>query len=142
MVSNVTEAIFEWAKDFEFGSKLKLNAVCENLGDRALITSVAERITTYIDNSQDKRALFSLVLVAPWSEGVDGLNLEAMEEGEAWLAWVHEQNRLRNFPVIENADVLEVDTDDETPVLVQVMPDTRQAKYQFQAHVLYRVKGN
>lgn len=136
----VTNAVHEWAKGFGFGGGLSLNAVCEELGDRALITSTGQRAATYIDGSVDRRLDFSFVLAAPWSDGIDGMNAEAMTEGEAWLDWVRSRAAEKDYPDLPNGEVLELETDD-APVMVQVLPDTRMAKYQFSAHIVYRTRS-
>lgn len=127
----VAKALIKWAKGYD--PTLKLNAVCEHEGDRALITSSAVVSESYINGLTDKRLDFALVLIEPWSEHFDTVNEEALAYGEAWLDWVY-ANPISDFPY----ELLECEPDDLEPVIVQVMSDSLCAKYQFQAHVIYR----
>lgn len=124
-----SEALLEWARGYD--PTLRLNAVVEHDGDRSLVTSAATTLIRYIDGSRDVEQSFSLVLVAPWSEGPDGLNASALAEGEAWLSWV------ASHPTVEGLGDSEVYPYDEEPVLALVTADGLSAKYQFQARVAY-----
>lgn len=133
-MTGVSDAIYEWARGYY--PNLRLNAILENIGDKALITSAGTPQKEYIDGSAEIQVDFTLVLVAPWSEGIDGLNRDALEEGERWLDWVREQGKLHNLPAIDG--IVEVEVDDEAPVLVEVTQGALWARYQFQAHIIYR----
>lgn len=126
------KALLEWARGFD--QFLRLNVVCESEGDRALVTSTSVPDVRYIDGRVDKRLDFALVLVEPWSEGYDMLNSDAMAYGEAWLDWVYEHQEIEGLP----GELIELAPDDMEPVVVMVMADAMCAKYQFQAHVIYR----
>lgn len=128
----VSRALLEWARGFD--PDLKLNVTCDQVGDRSLITSSAVAEHEYIDGTKDKRLDFALVLVEPWSEGSDTLNQEALELGEAWLDWVQAQDEVPGVP----GAFVEVAPDDLEPYVVMVMSDSMTAKYQFQAHLIYR----
>lgn len=135
----VSKALFDWATGFaSSGAPLRLNAPLERSGDRCLVTGAATTTADYIDGRRERRMDFSLVLMAPWSEGADGLNAAALEEGERWLDWVEAQWP-ENLPDLgEGREVTQLTTYDGAPLLVQVMPDAVTAKYQFMAHLDYR----
>lgn len=126
--TSASGAIWEWVLADWPGTRL--NAVVERDGDRSLVTSTASTVREFIDGGRDVRQDVALVLMAPWSDGPDGLNAEALATGEAWLAWLASSEP-------EGLDVVEVRPDDEEPVLVQVTADGTSAKYQFQAYVTY-----
>lgn len=135
----VSKALYDWAAGYEaLSSPLRLNAPLERSGDATLATGAAVTVAEYIDGSTDRSVDFSLVLMAPWSEGLDGLNADALAEGEAWLDWVEAQWP-ENVPDLgEGREVIALATYDAAPLLVQVMPDGTTAKYQFKAHLDYR----
>lgn len=137
----VSKAIFDWAQGFaRYGATLRLNTVVQKPGEASLVTSTALRSAEYIDGTVDRTVYFTLVLVEPWSEGVDDLNEYAITLGEEWLDWVSAQAP-DNLPDLgEGREVIELETDDDAPVLVQVMDDALVAKYQFQAHLVYRAR--
>lgn len=131
-VSGAARALLEWARGFD--PNLKLNAVCEAEGDRALVTSSASPSVRYIDGTVERRLDFALVMVEAWSEGCDALNSDAMAYGEAWLDWVWDHPEIDGLP----GQLVELEPDDQEPVVVMVMADAMCAKYQFQAHLTYR----
>ena len=135
----VSKALFQWASGFpSIDRPLRLNAPLERSGDHCLATGPATTVSEYIDGTTERRVDFALVLMAPWSEGADGLNAEALAEGERWLDWVEAQWP-DNLPDLgEGREVTALTTYDGAPLLVQVMPDATTAKYQFQAHLDYR----
>lgn len=135
----VSEALFQWAKGFPpIERPLRLNAPLERSGDHTLATGPAAVTAEYIDGRCERRVDFALVLMAPWSEGADGLNADALREGERWLDWVEAQWP-DNLPELgEGREVTALTTYDGAPLLVQVMPDATTAKYQFSAHLDYR----
>ena len=132
MENSITSSIYEWARSYD--SDLRLNAVLERNGDMCLQTGISSIETEYIDGSYQYRTDFSLVLMAPWSEGIDGLNQDAMEKGEEWCAWVNAQFPT-NIPELGHVDELRAE---ETPFLAQVLPDGTNAKYMFTCYVLWR----
>lgn len=135
VASGINRALLAWARGFD--PLLKLNATIEEAGDRSLVTSSATIVERYIDDSKDIRLDFALVLVEPWSEGHDPLNYDAIAYGEEWLDWVWDHQAIPNLP----AELLELEPDDQEPVAVMVMADSMCAKYQFQAHLTYRIGG-
>lgn len=131
----VIQALHEWARGYD--PDLRLNAILGKAGDRSLMTAASSKIAEYIGGAADRRLSFSLAIMQPWSEGPDGLNARAMAEGESWLAWAAEQFPA-NVPELDGSEVIAIDPDDEVPVLVQVTPDGRLARYQFNVHMDYR----
>lgn len=135
----VSKALFDWATAYEsLGRPLRLNAPLERSGDVSLVTGAASTVAEYIDGRSERRVDFALVLMAPWSEGADGLNADALEQGEAWLDWVAAQFPTNVPDLGDGREVTDLATYDAAPLLVQVMPDATTAKYQFQAHLNYR----
>lgn len=134
--SGISAAIYEWAKGYGLEG-LTLNGTTEEPGQRSLQTSAATTTTEYISGARERTVQFALVLVEPWSEMDDGLNSTALQEGERWLDWVNAQMP-SNPPDLGTREVVEIETDDDAPLLVQVYPDAMRAKYQFQAHIIYR----
>lgn len=132
MENSITSSIYEWARSYD--PDLRLNAVLERNGDMCLQTGISSIGTEYIDGSYQYRTDFSLVLMAPWSEGIDGLNQDAMEKGEEWCAWVNAQFPT-NIPELGHVDELRAE---ETPFLAQVLPDGTKAKYMFTCYVVWR----
>lgn len=137
----ISKALYDWALGFErYSSRLRLNTITQKAGEAALVTSVANRSAEYIDGSVERIVYFSLILVEPWSEGVDTLNENAMTLGEEWLDWVSAQFPTNVPDLGETREVIELTTDDDAPILVQVSDNELVAKYQFQAHMIYRTR--
>lgn len=132
MADSVTSSIYEWARGYD--PNLRLNAVLERDGDSCLQTGLSNIVEEYIDGSFQYRTDFSLVMMAPWSEGIDGLNEDAMATGEEWCEWVNSQFP-DNVPALGYIDELR---SEETPFLAQVLPDGMRAKYMFTCYVVWR----
>ena len=132
MADSVTESIYEWARGYD--PSLRLNALLEKDGDSCLLTGGSSIVSEYIDGTFQYRTDFSLVMMAPWSEGVDGLNQDAMERGEDWCGWVNSQFP-SNVPALGHVDELRAE---ETAFLAQVLPDGMRAKYMFTCYVIWR----
>ena len=135
--TSVAEALLEWARGYD--DSIRLNAYVEEVGDLSLVTGVGAAQERFIDGTELRRVPCDLCLVAPWSEGPDPVNADALATGEGWLAWVEgeaDAGRLPEMP--EGVTCWAVDVDYTLPVMAEVYPDGATALYRFRVNIDYR----
>ena len=134
--TSVSEALLAWAQGYD--ASIRMNAYLERAGDTTLVTGIGTELARYIDGSSERRVPLSLCLMAPWSEGVDGVNADALATGEGWLAWVEAQWGQGNVPDLpEGMACTAIEADYTMPVLAEVYPDTATGLYRFNANIDY-----
>lgn len=135
--TSVAEALLEWARGYD--DSIRLNAYVEEVGDLSLVTGVGAALEHFIDGTELRRVPCDLCLVAPWSEGPDPVNADALATGEGWLAWVEgeaDAGRLPEMP--EGVTCWAVEVDYTLPVMAEVYPDGATALYRFRVNIDYR----
>ena len=135
--TSVAEALLEWARGYD--DSIRLNAYVEEVGDLSLVTGVGAAQERFIDGTELRRVPCDLCLVAPWSEGPDPVNADALATGEGWLAWVEgeaDAGRLPEMP--EGVTCWAVEVDYTLPVMAEVYPDGATALYRFRVNIDYR----
>lgn len=135
--TSVAEALLAWARGYD--ATIRLNAYVEERGDLTLVTGVGTALERYIDGTEMRRVPCDLCLVAPWSEGPDGVNADALATGEGWLAWVEGEADAGRLPAMpEGMECWAVEADYTLPVLAEVYPDGATALYRFRVNIDYR----
>lgn len=135
--TSVADALLDWARGYD--ESIRLNAYVEERGDLSLVTGVGTAVERYIDGTTLRRVPCDLCLVAPWSEGPDGVNADALATGEGWLAWVEERAAAGELPEMpEGMECWSVEPDYQLPVLAEVYPDGATALYRFAVNIDYR----
>lgn len=135
--TSVAEALLEWARGYD--DSIRLNAYVEEVGDLSLVTGVGAAQERFIDGTELRRVPCDLCLVAPWSEGPDPVNADALATGEGWLAWVEgeaDAGRLPEMP--DGVTCWAVEVDYTLPVMAEVYPDGATALYRFRVNIDYR----
>lgn len=135
--TSVAEALLDWARGYD--DSIRLNAYVEEVGDLSLVTGVGAAQERFIDGTELRRVPCDLCLVAPWSEGPDPVNADALATGEGWLAWVEgeaDAGRLPEMP--EGVTCWAVEVDYTLPVMAEVYPDGATALYRFRVNIDYR----
>lgn len=141
MIEGKAEALQNWLKTWSgIDQYLKLNATTNEVGDKAVNVIYNDRVVAeYINGTALRDYTFELVLVADWSDGFDSINEEAMSFGERWADWVNEQFRAGNMPDFgDTATITKIESTYNTPSVALVYPDSKTARYSFQARIEYR----
>lgn len=135
-----TEAVVEWAKTWPgFDDLLKLNATKSEYDEKSLVTNYTD-VTTgepFIDKTAPRRYMFSLNLILSWSDGVDDVNIEAMQKASKLLDWVNDQFDEGNLPDFGDAIITSIETDQNLPALNFVFADDSLAQYTIAARIDY-----
>lgn len=125
------EKVIDWAKEWDgFGGYLKLNAIVTVSGEASLVTNPVDVTDTrYIDGTADRRFLFNLRMILPWSSGFDGTNEDSMALATKLYDWVVLQNELKSYPEWEGATITEVFPTQSFPTVNFVYEEDELAEY-------------
>lgn len=139
--TSIHEALWEWFLQCAKITKLYFNFSGTDDGDTAIATSGDSMIDEYIDGSQRRRYSFDLVRYLPFTDVEnDAGNVEMMEDVDAIIQWVEEQNAAGNLPELPNSCAAEsVRVLDEYAGYVAAQDDSR-AKYMIPFAIEY-LKG-
>lgn len=139
-VKGKTRAVVEWLKTYDgFNGYLRLNATELQPGNNSVNTVYNDKeVSQFIDGTRLRQYTFAIVMVCHWSDGIDGVNIEAEEWGESWLDWVDSQFDEGNVPDFgPNAQIRSVESLQNIPSLAASYQEEQLARYMFQARVTY-----
>lgn len=139
-IEGKAEAVKKWLQTWDgLSDYVRLNALPTEAGAAAVnvsYTDLAER--EFINGTADRVYLFSLVLMADWSDGYDDVNARAIRLGEKWLDWVSSQYEAGNTPDFGDGVITAIEPVYNTPAVAAVYEESHVAKYLFQAKIKYR----
>lgn len=123
------------------GNTLGFNYSPEETETAAIIPQYTDRnLRTYITGDRQRAYNFAFIIVRLYStEPIDLLNVEAMDLGQAFMDWIEEQDRRKNYPdfgencLIERMEVLQ-----NMPNLASVNAEEGTARYMIQGRIVYR----
>lgn len=122
------DGITTWLAGFD-GTAPTISAMPEDDGAKGVqVNQSTATLKRYINGKDLKRLSLTLQYVAPWSGYTDGVNAEAMDYGERWLAWCSAQWP-DNPPAI--GDVQNMEAVYSLPTVAAVYQDEALARYQF-----------
>lgn len=123
--------VIKWAKGWPgFEDYLKLNAIVTLDGEAALVTNPVDHATTvYIDGTADRRFLFMMRMILPWSSGYDTVNQTSLEMAVNLYDWVAEQNEAKNYPKWEGTAIDSVFPTKSYPELGYIYEEDQLAEY-------------
>lgn len=136
---NKAQKLLEWAKGWpDFDGYLKLNAIVNEDGDASLNVVVNDRIVVeFIDGTAIREYTFQLKLITPWSAGYDSVNIDAEKLVASLHDWVDEQFP-NNVPEWEGADIMAIETVNNTPSLDFVREQDELAEWSVLAVITYK----
>ena len=86
---------------------------------------------------------FSIIIVKAYSSGQDDLNLEAMNFAQAFMDWLEDQDRQKNYPDFgEKCRIQKMENLQNMPNLSGVNYQEGLARYMIQARIVYRTIAN
>lgn len=137
-IAGKTYAALEWAKGWpNLDGYLKLNAIILFGDDATLDTTVNDaEVISYIDGTALREFTFQLRIIAPWSDGYDATNIEAMKLASEWQDWVSRQYDLGNVPDF-GANITAIESVKNAPALNAVYEKDNLAEYLIQARITY-----
>lgn len=69
----------------------------------SLVTNYSDKLLKKYLWGSEKEYGFSIIIVQPYSTDTDDLNLTAMNFAQAFMDWLEEQNKKRNYPEFPNS---------------------------------------
>lgn len=123
------------------GSVLGFNYSPETADSVAILPQYNDRnIRTYINGDQQRQYAFAFIIVRLYSsDPLDLLNTEAMELGQAFMDWIEEQDRAKNYPDFgENCEIERIEVLQDMPNLASVNAEEGVARYMIQGRIVYK----
>ena len=133
------KAYFEPVVEDLAGNMLNFNFSPEAADSISLITNYSDRVRKkYITGETEKEYCFTIIVVKSYSSDADDLNLEAMNFGQAFMDWLEEQDRQKNYPDFgENCRIRKMENLQNMPNLSGVNIQEGLARYMIQARIIY-----
>lgn len=124
------------------GRLLNFNVAPEAPDTIAFVTNYSDKVLKkYIRTGAEKEYGFSIIFTKSYSIAVDDLNLEAMNFAQAFMDWVDEQNRKKNFPVFpEDCQIKKMENLQNMPNLAGINAEEGLAQYMIQCRLIYYEK--
>ena len=137
------EAIFEWIQQypnisdlftFDFGKLEKDSAMFRFISDETVIKDITGEETVEYKFAIGEYHDYT-------NEPFTKENIENVEAIDEFIEWVKTQNKLRNYPQIENATVEKIEAFRTGSGIGSVDPIMRKAQYTFTVNVTYTKGG-
>lgn len=121
------------------GNLLHFNFSPESLDSIAFITNYSDKVRKrYVRVGNEKEYGFTIEIVKSYSTDCDDLNLEAMNFAQAFMDWLDEQERQRNYPKFpDNCQIKKIENLQNMPNLAGVNMEENLARYMIQCRVIY-----
>ena len=125
------------------GKMLGFNYSPEAPEEISLITNYSDAVRKQYIIGAEKEYGFTILIVKPYStETLEALNLEAMNYAQAFMDWLDEQNRRRNYPVFpDGCQIKKMENMQNMPNLAGVNAEEGLARYMIQCKLIYFEKG-
>lgn len=133
------EAMVEYLRQYPgLRSFLYFNTITDKTGNVGMQTVYGEEWETrQLRGHGIKRYDFAFVSMVPQDPGTSGVNVAQMDSAQAFMDWIAEQNRLRNFPDFEDCEVLSIENLQNMPNPSGVNAAGSAAKLMCQCRVRY-----
>lgn len=104
----------------------------------AFVTTYSDKIRKKYVRAAEKEYGFSIIITKPYSGSMDDANLEAMNFVQAFMDWLDEQNKARNYPQFPgNYQIKKMENLQNMPNLAGVNLQEGLARYMIQCRVIY-----
>ncbi len=98
-------------------------------------------ILTDIVGTKIKRYDFAIVkYCAKNTDAPSALNMDTLNAVSEMMSWIDEQNKNKNFPAFENAQIIKIENLQNVPTVAGTDDKQNLVKYMYQARVTYRTK--
>lgn len=141
---DAVKAFFEPKVEELCGDILNFNFSPESPDKISLITNYSDKVRkSYITGDKEKEYGFSIIIVKPYSSDEDDLNIEAMNFAQAFMDWLEDQDRQKNYPDFgEKCRIQKMENLQNMPNLSGVNYQEGLARYMIQARIVYRTIAN
>ena len=141
---DAVKAFFEPKVEELCGDILNFNFSPESPDSFSLVTQYSDKVLKkYVCGDEQKAYGFSIIIVKAYSSGQDDLNLEAMNFAQAFMDWLEDQDRQKNYPDFgEKCRIKKMENLLIMPNLSGVNYQEGLARYMIQARIVYRTIAN
>lgn len=131
------EAMVEYLKQYPgLRSFLYFNTATDTLGNTSVQTVYSDEWEEQdITGHGTKRYDFAIICMVPQDPGTSYSNVAQMEDVEAFMEWIREQDEAKNLPAFEDGQVFSIENLQNMPNLAGANDSV--AKYMFQCRVRY-----
>ena len=135
-------AFFQPKAEEQAGQYLEVNN-SDDYSGISLVTNYSDKLLKKYLWGSEKEYGFSIIIVQPYSTDTDDLNLTAMNFAQAFMDWLEEQNKKRNYPEFPNScQIKKMETLQNMPNLAGVNVKEGMARYMVQCRIVYFEKGD
>lgn len=141
-MENYNNAIVDFIRQYpELESFPYFNTSTETVGNTSIVTSYGSAwVKRYLHGHGIKSYDFSVVYMGQQdSAGTSDINAMQMFNADKFMAWIDEQNKNKNFPAFDGADVLSVENLQNQPNFAGTNEAGNVAKYMMQIRVKYMI---
>lgn len=128
-------------KVMEFvGNSMNFNFSSEIPDKFSMVTEYSDKVVKKFVNGDVRKTYgFAIIVIKHYSTYDDDLNLQCMNFVQAFMDWIEEQNRQKNFPDFgADCEVEEIEVLQNMPNLSGVNTEEGLARYMIQCRVLYK----
>lgn len=121
------------------GDLLNFNFSPESPDSVAFITNYSDKVRKkYIRVGAEKDYGFTIIITKSYSTSADDLNLEAMNFAQAFMDWLDEQNKAKNYPKFpDNCQIKKIENLQNMPNLAGINAEEGLARYMIQCRLIY-----
>lgn len=120
---------------------LKFNFSAESKDTVAFTTQYSDKLRRRFVRAAEKEYGFAIVITKSYSIEDDDLNLQAMNFAQAFMDWVDEQDKKKNYPEFpENCQIIKLETLQNMPNLAGINVKEGLARYMLQCRLIYHEK--
>lgn len=138
-MENKHKIVLEWLSTYsELEQYLFFNATREELNNASMNTVVSDTWETrYIRDKGIKNYDFAVTMMKYYYDGTNENNTEELFDVQKFMIWIEEQNKIKNFPIFEEGEVISVENLQNIPDLAGISEDEILVKYMFQIRLKY-----
>lgn len=121
------------------GKLLNFNFSPESRDEISFVTNYSDKVRkNYIRVGAEKEYGFSIIITKAYSTHKDDLNLEAMNFAQAFMDWLDEQNKKKNYPEFPaNCQIKKMENLQNMPNLAGINTVGGLARYMIQCRLIY-----
>lgn len=133
------KAYFEPKVEELVGDLLNFNFSPESPDSIAMITNYSDKVRKkYIRCGSEKEYGFTILITKTYSSEQDDLNLEAMNFCQAFMDWLEDQDRKKNYPEFpDSCQIRRMECLQNMPNLAGVNAEEGLARYMIQCRIIY-----
>lgn len=120
-------------------NKLNFNFSPESRDSISFVTNYSGKVRkNYVRIGAEKEYGFSIIIVKEYSSDADDLNLEAMNFAQAFMDWLDQQDKKKNYPEFpDTCQIKKMENLQNMPNLAGINAQAGLARYMIQCRLIY-----